>query len=160
MRKVFAPVFLLGLLISIAPAWAGMDDDIRFILKAKNPPVGVVFEIVEGKQEALNWALPKIQEYGEILRKQHPGIKIAVVSHGSEQFGLLTENQKNMSDAHKRVKSLVSADVPVHVCGTHASWYHKGESDFPEYVDVVPAGPEKISEYQRMGYALVEMEKL
>ncbi|MDH5544885.1 MAG: DsrE family protein [Gammaproteobacteria bacterium] len=159
MRKIFAPAIFLSLLITSTPLWAGMEDDIRFILKAKNPPAGVVFEIVEGKQEALNWALPKIQEYGEKLRKQHPGIKIAVVSHGSEQFGLLTENQKSMPDAHQRVKSLVSENVPVHVCGTHASWYHKEESDFPEYVDVVPAGPEKVSEYQRRGYALVEMEK-
>ena len=152
-------MFFLGALLLCSPVFAGMEDDIRFILNAKNPPKGVVFEIVEGKQEALNWALPKVEEYSAKLRKKHPGIKIAVVSHGSEQFGLLSENREKMNNAHQRVQSLVNSKVPVHVCGTHASWYNKDAGDFPDYVDVVPAGPTKITEYQRMGYALVEMEK-
>ena len=151
---------LIGiLLLASSPLMAGMASDIQFILGAKNPPKGVVFEIVEGKQSALNWALPKVKEYSEMLKNKHPNIKIAVVSHGSEQFGLLTENNTSMGKAHKQVQSLVKDDVPVHVCGTHASWYDKDESDFPEYINVVPAGPAKIREYQREGYALIEMNK-
>jgi intracellular sulfur oxidation DsrE/DsrF family protein len=142
-----------------APIWANTENNIQFILNAMNPPKGVVFEIVEGKQSALDWALPKVKEYSERLRSKHPNIKIAVVSHGSEQFGLLRENSDKMAKAHQRVKSLVAADVPVHVCGTHASWYDKDASDFPEYVDVVPAGPAKIREYQRVGYALIEINE-
>lgn len=152
-------IIALLLLSLITPSWADMQADINFILKAKNPPRGVVFEIVEGKQSALDWALPKVKEYSEILKNKYPNIRIAVVSHGSEQFGLLNENTKSMEKAHKQVQSLVRNDVPVHVCGTHASWYDKDASDFPEYVDVVPAGPAKIREYQRDGYALIEMSK-
>ena len=151
---------LLAILLSATgPAWAGMDADIQFILEAKNPPKGVVFEIVEGKQSALDWALPKVKEYSEKLKNKHPNILIAVVSHGTEQFGLLTENKNTMKRAHTEVQSLVSEGVPVHVCGTHASWYDKDASDFPAYVDVVPVGPAKIREYQRNGYALIEMSK-
>jgi len=152
-------IISLLILSLFTPAWAGMQADIDFILQAKNPPRGVVFEIVEGKQSALDWALPKVKEYSELLKNKHPNIRIAVVSHGSEQFGLLSENTKSMEKAHKQVQSLVSNDVPVHVCGTHASWYDKDAADFPEYVDVVPAGPTKIREYQRDGYALIEMSK-
>lgn len=149
----------LFLVVFCGNALADMEYEINFLLKAQNPPDGVVFEIVEGKQSDLDWALPKVQEYTKKLRQKYPKIKIAVVSHGTEQFGLLSENKKTMKEAHQRVQSLVSDDVPVNVCGTHASWYNKDDSDFPDYVSVVDAGPAKINEYQRMGYDLIVMEK-
>ena len=85
---------------------------------------------------------------------------IAVVTHGKEQFGLMTSEAKNKKEVHQAVKSLVqNNDVPVHVCGTHASWYGKGEKDFPDYVDVTPAGPTQIANYEDMGYEKVIMDK-
>lgn len=156
------PFFLVMAMLSgifVKPVMADNDYEINFILKAKNPPIGVVFEVVEGKQSDLDWALPQIQKYTKLIREKHPATKFAVVSHGREEFALLKENEQKMAQTHQRVKSLVSEDVPVHVCGTHASWYNKDKSDFPEYVDVVEAGPAQIKAYQRLGYDLIVLEK-
>jgi intracellular sulfur oxidation DsrE/DsrF family protein len=140
-------------------ASASTEDKIQEILAQSDAPFGVVFEIVEGRGDALKWAIPTVNQYIEQLRKRFPDIGLAVVSHGSEQFGLMKEKQKDNAEVHKTVQSLVASDVPVHVCGTHASWKGKGEDDFPDYVDVAPAGPTEIRNYEAMGYVLIEVEK-
>jgi len=137
---------------------ANADTDVDFITSAKKPPIGVVFEVVEGSEKALETALLKINEYSKKLKQAIPELKLAVVSHGTEQFALLKENQKRYKKTHKKVQSLMADDVPVHVCGTHASWYSFSEKDFPDYVDVTVAGPAKIRDYQRLGYALVKLD--
>ena len=71
---------------------------------------------------------------------------------------MLTKNKSQFGKTHAKVQSLVSEKVPVHVCGTHASWYNLSAEDFPQYVDVVDAGPAKIKEYQRKGYAVIVID--
>ena len=150
--------FALPLLTVMVPAPGIADRDVDFILNATHPPKGVIFEIVVGDENALDTLLPKTVSYIEQLKKKHPAMQFAVVSHGGEQFGLLKENSNNNGKAHTTVKSLLGDNVPVHVCGTHASWRNKDAKDFPDYVDVVPAGPTKITQYQRAGYALIEIQ--
>lgn len=136
------------------------DQQIKDILEAEVEPFGVVFEIIEGKADDLNWAIPQIKKYAEQLRAKFPDIGVAVVSHGKEEFGLMTDKQKKYAKVHKTVKSLVEdSNIPVHVCGTHASWYNVKPDAFPEYVDVTPAGPTEIRNYEEMGYTLVVIEK-
>ncbi len=142
----------------ISQANASADSDIDFIASANKPPIGVVFEIIEGNEKALGLALKKVSEYSEKLKKTIPNIKLAVVSHGTEQFALLNENKKRYKETHQKVQSLISNDVPVSVCETHASWYALSADDFPDYVDVAETGPKKVKEYQRKGYALVVIE--
>jgi intracellular sulfur oxidation DsrE/DsrF family protein len=162
--------FLISLLfllvwtsVSIAPLFAknaNNEDQIDFILKMKTPPFGVVFEVIEGSGSALKWAIPKITKLSKRLRDRFPDIGIAVVSHGSELFGLTKDKQKKFPAIHKQVKSLsMDQDIPVHICGTHASWYQKGEKDFPDYIHVAPSGPTEISNYEEMGYELIVLEK-
>lgn len=150
------PFFLFLLLFSLCGQLsANANTDVDFIASASKPPTGVVFEVVENNEKALELALIKINQYSKKLKDAIPAIKLAVVSHGTEQFALLKENQTRYEGAHKKVRSLMNNDVPVHVCGTHASWYALSEKDFPDYVDVTEAGPKKIKEYQRKGYALI-----
>lgn len=137
---------------------ADADSDVDFISTASKPPTGVIFEVVEGNEKALELALQKINQYSRKLKRAIPSIRLAVVSHGTEQFALLKENQKQYKNTHTKVQSLISDNVPVHVCGTHASWYEFSKKDFPDYVDVTEAGPRKIKEYQRQGYALIKIE--
>ena len=139
-------------------AFANADTDIDFIISAKKPPNGVVFEVVAGSESALKPALEKIDGYIARLKKALPNIQLSVVTHGTEEFALLKENKTRFKSSHQKVQSLVSSDVPVHVCGTHASWYDFNNKDFPDYVDVVVAGPAKIREYQRKGYTLINVE--
>jgi len=141
-------------------SFADSEQDIKFILQASNPPAGIVFEIVEGKRDDLAWAIPQTQDYIRQLKEKFPAMKFAVVSHGSEQFGLLKSESTQQAQMQTKVRSLVTdQNVPVHICGTHASWFHKTAVDFPDWVDVVPVGPAKIRDYQRSGYALIVIEQ-
>jgi len=155
-RLIFPGIFLFFLNIT---AQAGNQQEIEQLLAQKDAPFGVVFEIVEGNDDALQWAIPAINQYISQLRKRFPDIGLAVVSHGSEQFGLLKNQQKENSLVHTAVQSLVASDIPVHVCGTHASWRGKTAADFPDYVHVTPAAPTEIRNYEAMGYALIEITK-
>ena len=140
-------------------AQASNQDSINHILKLDTPPFGVVFEVVEGDRDALGWAIPQIKKFSEQLRKKFPDIGIAVVSHGSEQFALMKGGKKEFKEVHNTVQSLVKSDIPVHICGTHASWYGKKADDFPDYIDVAPAGPTQIEDYEGMGYDLIVLSK-
>jgi len=150
---------IIFLLLQVDVAYATTQDDVNNILAEKEAPFGVVFEVVEGNDSALEWAMPAINKFVEQLRKRFPDIGLAVVTHGKEQFGLMTSEKKDMPAVHTTVQSLVAEGVPVHVCGTHASWYGKDDNDFPDYVDVSPAGPTEIRNYEDMGYALVRVEQ-
>jgi hypothetical protein len=64
MLRIF---LLVTTLVSFsATAWAspGVDK----LLNAEKAPVGVVFEVVEGDQFALDWALPHIKAQSERLK--------------------------------------------------------------------------------------------
>lgn len=160
MQKYIQLIFISTFLLISGKSLADSDRDIKFILQATNPPIGVVFEIVEGNREDLSWAIPQTRDYIMRLKSKFPDMKFAVVSHGSEQFGLLKSEGEKQPVLQRKVRSLVQDDnVPLYICGTHASWYHKDAKDFPEWVSVAPAGPAKINEYQREGYALVVIEK-
>ena len=71
----------------------------------------------------------------------------------------MTTRQAKNAEVHQTVQSLLAEDVPVHVCGTHAAWKGKSADDFPDYVDVAPAGPTEIRNYQAMGYTLVRLRR-
>ncbi len=133
--------------------------EVDAILASGRPPFGVVFEIVERDDNALAWAMPEVNRQIQRLRTRFPDIGLAVVSHGREQFALLKERQASHPEVHSAVESLARSDVPVHVCGTHARWRGKAEEDFPEYVDVAPAGPTEIRNYQAMGYQLIQVHR-
>lgn len=149
--------FLLCLL-SLA-ALASSNNEVEEILTMPIPPFGVVFEIAENDEYALSWAIPKVNEFVKKLRGRFPELGIAVVTHGSEQFALMSEKSSSNQAMHDVIKTLVNNDVSVQACGTLASWRGKGPDDFPEYVEVVPAGPTEIRNYQAMGYQLIRVRK-
>lgn len=151
--------FALFLFSVTTLALAGNQDQIDKLLKSESPPFGVVFEVIESSTDELDWVFPRIKNFADALRNRFPEIGIAVVSHGKEEFGLLKSAQKKKTNVHKLVKSLVADNIPVHVCGTHASWYDKKPEDFPEYINVSPAGPTEIDNYQDMGYILITIRK-
>lgn len=154
-----APFLIGGLLLIAMAAQAGNQQDIEQLLAREEAPFGVVFEIVERDENALQWAIPAIDHYARQLRKRFPDIGLAVVSHGREEFALMKNRQTEHAKVHLTVQSLVADDIPVHVCGTLASWHGKHANDFPDYVDVTPAGPTAIRNYEAMGYILIELKR-
>lgn len=133
------------------------DASIKQILKSKKLPEGVVFEILHGAS-GLTWAIPKIKKYVAVLRKKWPSIKIAVVSHGDEQFALTKKNKPKFKKVHTDVKQLSSNfGVPVHICQTYAEMKGVSPEAFPKYVIVSQQGPQEIKNYQEFGYILVKI---
>ena len=155
MKSLNLPLCWLVCLVLPTLALASTSP-IAHLLERSEAPPGVVFEIVSGDDDALDWAIPAVQDYIHQLRARFPGLSMAVVTHGREQFGLESKRKDDNTKVHTATRSLVQdQDVPVHVCGTHAGWRGVTEEDFPDYVDVVPQGPTQIRLYEELGYELV-----
>ena len=131
------------------------SSSVEDVLARSEAPQGVVFEIVEGDEDALQELLPAVREAIERIRRRFPDTGFAVVSHGREEFALQSRYHEEQAAVHDQVRSLVDDQVPVHVCGTHAGWYGVSAEDFPDYVDVAPSGPAQIAHYRELGYELI-----
>ena len=153
--------YLLAMLMPVLlglPMFA-YSDEIEDILTSKERPAGVIFEIVSDSADALRHAIPQVKKHIKQIRTRFPGLDIAVVSHGQEQFALTKDNNKKYNKVHSEIKSLVKdAGVPVHVCETYASWYNIEPGAFPDYVDVSPTGPAQINDYLALDYILVTID--
>jgi intracellular sulfur oxidation DsrE/DsrF family protein len=132
------------------------EAGVQQILLSSKPPVGVVFEIASGDDEGLKWALPLVQSYSKQLREKFPGIELAMVFHGEEQFQLTKDSSQYFPDAHKQIKSLITDQgVDVHVCGNYAASFGIEEDDFVDYIDVASRGPAKVNAYENAGYVVL-----
>ena len=147
------------LLLAASTGLVLADPDVDRLLKAAETPVGVVFEIVEGEEDALRWALPEVVRLSTQLRQRFPGLPIAVVTHGREQFGLLAnEAEGSLASIHDKAQQLQAEEIDLHVCGVHAGWDGYAVEDFPAYVDVAASGPAQIRDYRNLGFELIEIQ--
>lgn len=154
--RLFVPM-LLALLLALPTAILA-NDELEYLLAQPESPDGVVFEIVEADESALEDILPRVRTAIERIKTHFPQTEFAVVSHGREEFALQSKYRTENAEIHQQVQSLVSDDVPVHVCETHAGWYGVSAEDFPEYVNVAPTGPGQVRLYQELGYELIIVE--
>jgi intracellular sulfur oxidation DsrE/DsrF family protein len=145
--------FLLGGL-------AVADANVERLLAGETAPSGVVFEVLEDDEVALAWALPAVKASAERLRARFPGLPVAVVTHGQEQFGLLSIEASGplTSIIHSEAETLGGSKIDLHVCGAHAGWYGHGAEDFPDFVDVTPSGPALLNDYRALGYEVIRLE--
>jgi intracellular sulfur oxidation DsrE/DsrF family protein len=156
MRRAAALALLT--LLACARVLAAPADEVARLVAAHEPPPGVVFEVVTGDESALDRILPVIRAHARTLRERFPGLPVAVLTHGSEQFSLLSENAGRYATLHALVADLGQRDdIPVQVCGNHASWRSKGREDFAAEVEVVSSAGTKLSEYRAAGYAVIVM---
>ena len=153
MKTFLSSVFVILLLAHSSYARA---DSVANILSLKEPPAGVVFEIVSGRSGLLGELLPDLNRDIEKLRERFPHLPVAVVTHGWEQFDLISKNKIKYAKTHSLVEQWVTDNkVDVHVCGTHAEWRGITPEDFPDYVDVAAVGPTQIHDYVNLGYELI-----
>ncbi len=143
---------LLAMFVMVRAGSILANPTIESIVAEELAPAGVVIEIVMADGAGLSWALPKAQDYIKRLRARFPGMPIAIVSHGNEQFALTKKNQVSGQPIHSLTQSLVKDGVDVHVCGTYAGWRGLTEDDFPDYVNVSAAGPAQINDYRALDY--------
>ena len=154
-------LFLSALLslISLTVLAGDIGKQIDDILKMEQEPEGVVFEIVTGKDDGLEWALPMTKNYIDKLKVRFPKMPVAIVTHGREQFALQKAETNKEQKVHGLTQQLVKEGVSLHVCGTYAGWKGLSEEDFPEYVNVSAAGPAQINDYIAVGYIKVKIKK-
>jgi len=151
-------LILSSLLFAQVTLAADSHEQIEEILSLKEAPAGIVFEIVTGESNSLEWALPETQSHIKELRARFPKLDIAIVTHGNEQFALKSSNNKKYKKVHSLTQQLVQTDhIPLHVCGTYAGWKGVSEEEFPDYVDVTAAGPATINDYISLGYILIKL---
>ena len=148
-------LFLSSLLFSSLVQASTHASEIEKLLTQKEEPMGVVFEIVTGKSNSLDWALPLVKDYIGKLKKHFPEIDVAIVTHGNEQFALTSNKTKKQTKVHSLTQQLNKEGVQLHVCGTHAEWKGLSPEDFPDYVDVATTGPAQINDYVAVGYKLI-----
>jgi len=131
--------------------------DVDEILALNEAPNGIVFEVISGDKLALEKIIPGLRKDIDKMRQKFPGLSIAMVTHGQEQFSLLTKEKKKHAKTHKLTQKLAANDVEVHVCGTHASWYSLSEEDYPDFLDVAASAPAQINDYKKLGYIHIEL---
>lgn len=148
---------LLTLFCLTGVAMADANPVAHLLARDARPP-GVVFEIVSGDKDYLEETLPLAHAAARRLRQRFPGLDVVIVTHGREQFALLSSETGTSPRVHAKVRSLVADDVRVHVCGTFASWRGHVPEDFPDYVDVAAAGPAQINDYRALGYEVVRLD--
>lgn len=147
-----------GLLFFVALAHA--QETVDALLALKDPPPGVVFEVFEGSEKALDWAIPEITAHAKKLRERFPGLDIAVVTHGQEMFALQAIRVEQNRKVHDLVRNLTKQEnIPVHVCETFAGTRSVKAEAFPDYVNVAPYAPAQIENYMALGYILVKLKK-
>ncbi|MGV6825719.1 MAG: DsrE family protein [bacterium] len=153
------PSFLVIALLLICHGPAIANPEVDQIVASDDPPSGIVFEIVDGEDDALDWAIPLVVKLVNQVRAKHPDMDIAVVSHGTEQFALQRQHQDDIPEIHQQIKTLRKDDIPLHICETHASWFGVDASDFPAHIDVAPSGPAQINQYVDLGYQLIKLDQ-
>lgn len=155
-KRVWLMVTLACLGLSVLGDAPPAEQAVSRLLAADTPPPGVVFEVVAGQEAALRGIVPRLKGHVRRLRRHFPGLEIAIVSHGAEQFALQRSRRDRYPQLHRDVESLVDdGGVAVHVCGTHASWRGVAPEAFPGYVNVAAAGPAQIHDYEALGYVRI-----
>lgn len=128
------------------------NQQINRIIEANEEPAGVVFELLAWDENTWEWAAPMLTDFRKQLLAKYPGLDIAIVSHGGEQFQLTKTNAAKQAEAIATLSELSTAGVDVHVCGVHSSWEGIAVDDYLDFVDVSPSGPAQINDYLKLGY--------
>lgn len=154
-RFLFFWIGLLALTGTAGAAPLSLDE----LLARPVAPHGVVFEIVDRDPRALDVALPWVKQASQRLKARFPDLPMALVTHGQEMFALQTGERTDNPAVHQLAETLSRDGIPVHVCETYAGWRGVGAENFPAYIDVAPAGPAQIHNYEALDYMRLVVPK-
>lgn len=146
-------------LLALSGVTAAAPTTLDALLARLEAPPGVVFEIVDRDPRALEVALPWVKQASQRLKARFPALPMALVTHGQEMFALQTGTRPSNPAVHQIAETLSRDGIPVHVCGTYAGWRGMAVEDFPAYIDVAPAGPTQIRNYEALDYVRLVVPK-
>lgn len=150
---------VLSALWLLSPTVLASPPTLESLLSRKTAPPGVVFEIVDSDPKALDLALPWVKQAAQRLKARFPTVPMALVTHGQEMFALQTTGRDGNPGVHQIAETLSRDGIPVHVCETYAGWRGIGAENFPKYIDVAPAGPTQIHNYEALDYVRLVVPK-
>lgn len=147
----------IGLLLSSlrVDAQAASIED---LLAADQRLEGVVFEIIAWQDDTWEWAAPLLRRYVQRLRAKHPGMEMALVSHGAELFDLTQRAGLQQQKPIRELSRLAAEGLEIHVCGEYAAWKRLGPKDFLDFVDVAASGSAQLAAYLELGFAHIRLE--
>jgi len=149
--RLLPALFGLFALNSVATAASVTLDDLLASRSSTRP--AWCLKLVDRDPGALDIALPWVKQAAQRLKARHPGLPMALVTHGQEMFALQTGKRAGNPAIHQIAESLSRDDgIPVHVCETYAGRRGLAAEDFPAYIDVAPAGPTQIRNYEALDY--------
>ena len=125
----------------------------------KEPGAGIIFTVRDYDEDALVWLSSRIDYYLYLIRKSHPDLPIAILSHGEEVRSLRKDPEEQYIKLHQNIQRWIKGyDVTYHVCGSMADFLGLAHDSFPDYIDVVSHGPTQVKDYLDFGYHHVELE--
>ena len=155
LNKKIKKLFIVIMYVASSQAIAA-NNALESIYARQQPPPGGTFEIVDWDDDYLQRAIPWVNQQIVALRKKFPGLDVAVVSHGNEQFALLKDSDAAYPNIHSNVQRLiVDHDIKLELCLGHANIKGFSQNDFPDYVDIEASGPSQIAAYEALGYEKV-----
>lgn len=80
---------------------------------------------------------------------------IKVIMHGTEIVALTAQHQEEYRPIQERLQYYASLGVDIRICGSYAEFLGYKPEDFPDYVKIVPSGPNELVHWQQQGYALL-----
>ena len=159
MKKLNFLFFFLVCYFTSQHLFAAQYPEIDEILASDTAPDGIVFEVISWDKKTWTWAAPLLKELREKLLQKFPGLDVAVVSHGAEQFQLTKKEAPAQPLAIKTLQGLSDQGVNIYVCGTHSSWQDISTDSYIDIIDVSPSGPAQINDYIKLGYTKILLRK-
>lgn len=134
-------------------------EEILYITRQAEQPEGVLMHTREYDESAFYWVAPRLEYYVSLLREAHPALPLVILSHGDEMAALTTPNISRYPEVHERIRKLVKTyGVDFQVCGRFAAINNLHESDFPDFVHMIPSAPTALADYRDLGYELISIE--
>lgn len=155
LKESISIIFYTILLMSSPTTFANGEfnhPEVDKLMNSNEEPEGVVFELLEWEENTWKWASPMISSLRTQLQFKFPGIEIAIVSHGDEQFELTKSRKYEQPSAMSILKDMTMDGVSLHVCGVNSSWNNVGDDEYLDMVDVAVSGPAKINDYIMLGF--------
>jgi len=153
--RVFVATAAILLSLLAMSLQASPQQDVDELLAMEVPPAGVVFELISGDAEKLDEVLTRIHGWTRSLQERFEALPVVVISHGQEQFSLTSGALEKNQALSETIAMIRGDDVPVMVCGNHASIRGVDIASYPDAIDVVKAAPATVRELRARRYAVI-----
>ena len=134
-------------------------EEILYITRQSEQPEGVLMHTREYDESAFYWVAPRLEYYVSLLREARPALPLVILSHGDEMAALTRANLTRYPEVHERIRKIVETyGVDFQVCGRFAAINNLDESDFPDFVHMIPSAPTALADYRDLGYEIISIE--